>query len=303
MNNNPIYLSVIQTDDKIYIKDENNYYSVIPKLFFDGEKAETTYKKEWYVLKQMPEKIQQQTPDQRINIRYELKAGYPESELTPKVINYSSLYDTKYEEVSGLYEMKYDTIKGELEDVEVKFNIIAKRDKFEFVKKEFDVKYNLLDEINTHPALLDEKPCYIPSEKAYEIIRQYVISNLDGRYAQVTSNYDFHFEVKKKVKLAEPIPHTKNINENDRRKKPKWVTTYAENKLIPILNIKCSTKDTTYGTDCFVPQPFSGKDYEDMVNKMNKYLEDLIQEINTPYEECPHCKGMGVILSANNQTT
>lgn len=293
-------LIAIQTNDKIFIKDNESYSSKIPNLFFDGEKAEKTYKEKWYSVKQLPEKIQQQGRDQYTNIRYELKAGYPESELTPRVIHMSSLEDSEYEEVSGLYERKYDIIKGELEYVEFKINIIAKRDKFEFIKKEFEVKYNLLDELNTHPDLLDEKPCYIPSEKAYEIIRQYVKSNLDGRYASITTDYDTRFEVVKKVKLTEPIPRTVDKNAGTRKRKPNWVTTYQENKTVSVLNIKRSARDSDYGKNCFIPKPFTGESYEDMVNKMNQYLENLIQEINKPYEECPHCKGWGVILNEKN---
>jgi hypothetical protein len=33
---------------------------------------------------------------------------------------------------------------------------------------------------------------------------------------------------------------------------------------------------------------------------MNKYLEDLINYINHPLEDCPHCNGMGVIFKEMN---
>lgn len=292
-------LIAIQTDDKVFIKNTESYSSIIPNLIFDGEKAEKTYKQYWYFIKKIPEKIQQYGRDQYENTRYELKAGYPESELTPKVIHMSSLEDSQYEEVSGLYERKYDIKKGELEDVKYRINIIAKRDKFEFIKKEFEVKYNLLDELNTYPDLLDEKPCYISSEKAYEIIRQYVKNHLDSRYVKITSDYDFHFEVAKKVKLAEPIKNVYDANKGTRKRKSNWVTTYTENKTISFLNIK-TPKGIDYGKNCIIPKPFVGENYDDMVNKMNQYLENLIKEINTPYEECPHCKGWGVILNETN---
>ncbi len=231
-------LIAIQTDDKVFIKDTESYSSKIPRLIFDGEKAEKTYKDYWYSIKTLPEKIQQYSTDKYENIRYELKVGYPESELTPKVIYMSSLEEGEYEEVSGLYEKKYDIKKGELEDVEFKIDIIAKRNKFEFIKKEFEVKYNLLDELNTHPDILDEKPCYISSDQAYEIIRQYVKNHLDGRYTKITSDYDFHFEVHKKIRLAEPIKNVYDANIGTRKRKSNWVTTYTENKTVSVLNLK-----------------------------------------------------------------
>lgn len=294
-------LIAIQTDDKVFIKDAgSSYSSKIPRLIFDGEKAEETYKNYWYSIKTLPEKIQQHGTDKYENIRYELKAGYPESELTPKVIHMSSLEESEYEEVSGLYERKYDIKKGELEDVEFKIDIIAKRNRFEFIKKEFEVKYNLLDELNTYPDLLDEKPCYIPSDQAYEIIRQYVKNHLDGRYAKIASDYDFHFEVHKKVRLAEPIKNVYDANKGTRKRKPNWVTYYTENKTVSVLNLKKRSKDTDYGKNCIIPSPFSGINYEDMINRMNQYLENLIKEINTPYKECSHCKGWGVVLNEEN---
>lgn len=148
--------------------------------------------------------------------------------------------------------------------------------------------------------MLDEKPCYIPSSKTYDIIRSYVKQNIDGKYARITSDYDFHFEVAKKIKLMEPTSYTYNANSNDKRRKPNWITKINQDREIPILNLKRLLTDRDYGKNCTMPDAFIGENYNDMIEKMNKYLEDLIQSINEPYKECEHCKGWGVVLDEKN---
>ena len=41
-----------------------------------------------------------------------------------------------------------------------------------------------------------------------------------------------------------------------------------------------------------------GKNQKDLEEKIEKYLEDLMKEINKPFVECSHCSGMGVIIDS-----
>lgn len=95
------------------------------------------------------------------------------------------------------------------------------------------------------------------------------------------------------------VPAVRNLRKQAKELKELSYSN-TESKSITVLNLKRKSSDSDYGKDCVVPKPFVGENYEDMVNKMNQYLENLIQEINTPYEECTHCKGWGVILRENN---
>jgi hypothetical protein len=46
-----------------------------------------------------------------------------------------------------------------------------------------------------------------------------------------------------------------------------------------------------------VIKPFEGTSYENMMESVETYLSDLIEEINKPLVDCPNCNGMGVIIS------
>ncbi len=56
--------------------------------------------------------------------------------------------------------------------------------------------------------MLPMKPSALSSEDSYKIIRAYIKEKIDGRYAEITSDYDFCFTVKKKIKLTTPYTET-----------------------------------------------------------------------------------------------
>jgi len=45
-----------------------------------------------------------------------------------------------------------------------------------------------------------------------------------------------------------------------------------------------------------VIQGFVGKNHKDLKEKIDFYCQNLMEFINTPIEDCPHCKGAGVII-------
>lgn len=46
-----------------------------------------------------------------------------------------------------------------------------------------------------------------------------------------------------------------------------------------------------------VVTPFEGANYDDLINNIESYLNELITKINEPLKECECCKGNGVILN------
>lgn len=296
--------NVIQCNDHIYISlvTKNNYYGTnIEAYRFDGNSPEKTNKSKWYRLSEVPTMVEQKQQDQYINGRYELKAGYPETELTPRLVQLDSLCDTQYEEVSGLYEKKYDKIEGEWESVPFVIDVIYKKDDFEWLTVNYPVKHALLDEIEFHPDLLQEAPCCADSQTMYKLIRDYVKSNINRDTAIITSDYDSHFEVKRKVYLAEPYNQTYNDNAFTKRKKPKWITKYINSKEETILNLKSKPSDNNYG-DCTLAPAIYGANKADLDKKVKTYLKELMAEINIKYCECPHCKGWGIVKETENGT-
>ncbi|MCM3387229.1 hypothetical protein M3649_03670 [Ureibacillus chungkukjangi] len=292
-------LAAIKTKDRVYISDniknESYFHTRLNGLLFDGELAKDTYDSKWFEIPNIPIKIEKQRPKSKTNQRYELKTGFPESELTPKIVSYSE-FDEEYDDVRGLYTYKYDEIEEGLEEVEFEINVIEEVDgHFEMKRQEYNPIYNFLDKITTHPKLLPLRPCKLSNEESYKIIRNHVKANIDSKYARITSDYDFCFTVKKVIELYEPRQYQVDINAMHKRLKPKYETRYQRDRQVEVYQV--APKPYQSYT---VVTPFEGDNYEDLLKNIDTYLDDLMKVINQPFVECECCKGTGVILDANN---
>ena len=78
------------------------------------------------------------------------------------------------------------------------------------------------------------------------------------------------------------------------KKKPKYETRYRKSREVEVFNMT-SAKDK-YNNYTII-KGFEGNSEEDLKNKIDTYLEELMAIINEPLHDCPHCKGMGVILN------
>lgn len=287
---------IINCVNYIYIKKENeNYSSYINSLLFDGVKAQNTNKSNWFKLDKIPSKIEKIKPKVKKNIRWELKEGYSESELMPKIISKSEYDLEEYEAIIGCYNYMYDEIDDGYEEIEFILNTIYTREDFNFIKNEYNAKVSTLTEIEQPSDLYQEFPCKLNRSQMMDIIRTHVKNNIDRNFAEITSDYGFHFEVKKKISLYEPYSKMVDSNASWRnsRRKPKWVEKIISTKSETIINLTDGSSSNDYKAD-YVPE-LVGENCEDLKIKLNKYLDDLMKIINTPYCECPHCQGWGLI--------
>lgn len=295
---NPLKLKVINCKNYIYIANEN-YYGIkdLTRYLFDGEVPEKTNKDEWFKLPDIPKTVFAKQEDKRINIRYELKAGYTATELMPQIITQEMKDTGEYEEVIGLYSYKYDTISGEYEPIEFEIKEIYAREDFEFVPNKYNAKTDLLTQIEYPEEAYQDNPCKLDCDEMLQIIRNYVKANIDINVATITSDYDFHFEVKKRIPLADPynILVDKNNSLFNKRRKPKWVNKMISEKSATIIHFKNSSTSTDYGRNCIVAPSIIGENYQDLQNKIEKYLSELMAQINKKYCECPACKGWGIV--------
>lgn len=295
---NPLKLKVINCKNYIYIANEDYYGTKdLTQFQFDGETPEKTNKDRWFKLMSIPKVVSAKQEDKRINVRYELKAGYTATELMPQIITQEMEQSEEYDEVIGLYNYKYDTIPGEYEPIEFEIKEIYAREDFEFVQNVYDAESSLLTQIEYPEEAYQDKPCKIDSKRMLQIIRNYVKANIDTSVATITSDYDFHFEVKKKIPLADPynILVDKNNSLFNKRRKPQWVNKMVSEKSSTIINLKDNKTSSDYGNDCVVAPSIIGKNYQDLQNKIEKYLSELMEQINKKYCECPTCKGWGIV--------
>jgi hypothetical protein len=292
MSSQILKIIAIKTKDKVYISDniknESYFNTRLKRYIFDGDKVVETFNKDWFELKQIPNLIQEKKSGEYINKRYELKAGYPISELTPKVIPYED--NDEFEEVMGLYERKYDTTEETLENVEFELIIVEELDDFTIIKQDFDVQYGLIDKISIRPILLPTRPCQTTIQQSYDIIRKYIREHIDSKYARITSDDEWKFTVTKDVKLYEPLEYSIDLNAGTRKRKTNYVSRLKTIKSIKLLEM--SYKHDGYEK----PTIFKGSNYEDLLKNINEHLANIVSEINKPYIECPCCKGDGVIL-------
>ena len=295
-----IKFKIINCDNYIYISDtryEGSYSSYTLDVYlFDGLKVENTNKKGWYKLNKIPTKVEQKQSNQNINIRYELKNGYPVSELTPKIITKEMYNSENFEAIIGMYEYKYDILEGGYEEIEFEINTIYSRKDFEFIPNKFNASVDLLTQIEYPEEAYQDRPCSLNSKQMFDIIKNYVKENINTTYAKITSDYNFHFEVKKTIQLSNPYSKTVDANNSwmNKRKKPKWVEHMISEKTVSVLNIKNESNATSYGDNCVVAPTLTGKNFIDLQNKVELYLNELMKLINKKYKECPHCQGWGI---------
>lgn len=154
--------------------------------------------------------------------------------------------------------------------------------------------YSELDRILTPEFALHERPCAISSYDTYRIIRTFIQDNIDSSVAKITSDYDFCFNVKKKIAVKPYVVKTE-ITKSDGKSyaRPRFNTRKVEYKEQECFEMTHERKGYRNYT---VIEGFSGENLEGLVHKVKVYLKELIDFINTPVEECDCCKGTGHIV-------
>lgn len=281
---------ILKTENQGYFITDNvegkSYFSSeIPKMKFDNELLVLSKKEGWYKIDKIPVDIKQKQQDAYTNRRYELKAGFPETKLTPKIVD-SKDFDSD-SDIAGLYTYKHDIIEGQWVSVDFDYDIIE-MDKVYEGKPKYPYSSTIITQLTTHSELKPESPCFISGSEFYRIIRNYIKANIDGRYARITSDYDFCLTVQKVLELH--VPEKFTINRGT-EKRPKYETRYNTSKKVTVF----SSAPKPYNSYP-VQEGLSAANYEELEQKIENYLKELITEINKPLKECPHCNGTGVML-------
>lgn len=281
---------IIKTREQgIFISDNvegaSYFNSQIPHLLFDDQLLVATFKKDWYKLGQIPQKIEKKGADKRDNQRYELKSGFPISELTPACIPWGD-FDNE-SEIAGLYSYKFDNIEGVWESIDFEIELLSEEDNFYTEKPKYPSTPSLITSLSVDPALHTERPCSISGKELYRIIRNHIKLNIDSKYASISSDYDFCLCVVKVIS-HEPVSYTVDVGT---KRRPRLETRYRKSRTVKVFE----TSPEGYSNYPKQP-PINGDNQKDLENKIEEYLENLMEKINKPYVECSHCNGMGVKL-------
>jgi hypothetical protein len=311
-----------KSNDKTFITeflpDDYNKYKSLNWAIINGEDPVQSFNKNWNIINDNLKTLQRKVKQDNINQRFVLIDPSIESEkfpLTIKAIYNKTEYhwemEEKYNSLYSLYKLESDKQPDIIEDVPFEYKEILEveelKDNIKFPYKvskskwshqglrDFthdDIEYQLIDKIMFPDIVLPLVECKLSAENTYKIIKQYIKQHINYDYATITSDYDFCFTVKKKIKLSEIETFTIDVNNNifsKKKKKPKYETKYRKYREIECFNMTPSNYN-----DYKQVKEFRGDSQEDLKNKIDNYCKALINYINEPVLDCPHCSGRGV---------
>lgn len=316
---------VLITDN---VNNESYFRTQLENKLINGEKPKKSFNKDWFLVDKPVTSIQVTKSGEVINKRYVLINPLLKSDIVKEQFKHEDVYggyddDTDkiiwlndFDSIQSLYKYECDREPDYLENIEFEYEVLCTLDKlptlstFSYAAQigqyrhngmgtitEKNLKFNLVDSIVFPEPLLQNRPCSLSSQNTYKIIREHVKLNINPKYAEITSDYDFCFEVKKKIPLAEIETYQVNVNWLT-KKKPKYETRYRTHRLVKVFEMTHAGQNNGRGYDKYtVIQGIKGDNATDLQEKLDKYLEDLMNIINEPLSDCPHCKGMGVILN------
>lgn len=315
-----IKMMLIRTNNGCFISDcyatsgydFNYHHTQISELLFDGELPMPTYAPHWLYIKKYPEHIQKKCQGSQTNSRYELRNKDLVNEKMPAVILYED--EDKYSDdvIENLYSYKYDREPDYLEDVvceieevlrvdhftlppQIQYDAVTKCDFNDTVYKitNADVKHQLFDKIIYPPVMLHKSPCKFSSKQMYNITRQYILIHIDKDAATISSNYDFCFSVDKIIPLREPETITyQNIFARTKRERNKIHTKIKKFNNVKIFEMTHDAEN--YKEYPVIPEIYANNE-EDLKQKVDAWLDGVIEIINKPLCTCPQCKGNGFI--------
>lgn len=318
----------VKTNKGYYISDEMEGYSrtKLKSYLINGNSPQSTFHNKWVWVKDEPKQVQIYQRQPNINYRYELVDKTLESDRFPLVLlrdditytddDYDRYWKDEYKHLESLYELKYDTQPDRLVDVEFKYQTILELNideikeptKFSYPIQRTnwisdglttisskDIKHQLIDKIIFPEILLHETPCELSSKQVYDIVRQYIKQNINPQVAEITSDYNFCFTVKKKIALAETYTRQSEITKLNGKsyRPPRYNKSYVSARSVEVFEMTNSTDNYKGYTPI---KPITAKNEDELNEKVSKLCQDLIEMINEPLVDCPHCKGMGVIL-------
>lgn len=137
-------------------------------------------------------------------------------------------------------------------------------------------------------------PCSISSHTMYRIIRSTIKERLDGRYATVTSDYDFVFEVKKKMPCNPKEVSYHNPFSKTKKARAKVFYRLESDRLVKVLHL--THRDRVHGLNygAKIVEGVMGDNLADLGRKINERLCELTALVNSPVQICPNCDGSGM---------
>lgn len=322
-------LEYYQSNLGVFIKYNYNYYNFyingIP--FDDGIKRKGF--RQFNI--QSIDKVECKSFPTHFTLGYKLKVVELASDKIPaylKVEEVGSYLDdddctrwTNHEEIRGLYVADTIQKEGTLEPVDYELVCLGKlqidnidtpsimtikvyNPAQQTEPKGYDlsslVTYSDLEQMLTPEFLLHERPCKLTSKQMYSIVRSWVKANINPKCAEITSDYDFCFTVKRKLYHPTVTIRTEIKKQNGRSyATPKFTSHTKSFDKIEIFQMTWAGYRGAGGYEGYtcIP-PLEGSSLKDISERLKYYLETLMEEINKEVDQCQCCKGYGYTVKS-----
>lgn len=315
----------VESPSKVYIRDEDDKLytgSSLSNLFFDGESPKKSFSNKWLVIDSIPKKVARKVLMPNINYRYVLVEDAPGKDILPEVMprdevteldeDGACIWKKEFRHLESLYNLIWDEQAPVFEDVDFEYRTIytvPELNEVEFSYKKYIsgarnnnypvtssniIRHNQIDEAIFPEIMRPLLPCHVSSKDLYDIVRFHIKNNIDLSVASITSDYDFCFTVKKKIEKTKPEIIKTEIKKSNGKsyKNRKYRENYITHRLVDIFEMTYSP----YNYSGYTPiPPIYADTHLELEDKVNKYLEDILNLINTPLIDCQHCNGMGVV--------
>lgn len=154
-----------------------------------------------------------------------------------------------------------------------------------------------IERMLTPEFLIHTRPCSLTSQQVYKIVRVHILSNIDSKVARVTSNYDFCFTVERVVDINPVEVINEKLTSSGRSyRPPRFTTSMSNSKMVKLFEMTWQGADKGKGYGSYpIIGGWDASNLQELYDNMQKYLSELMLEINKPVVECTACGGSGCI--------
>jgi hypothetical protein len=310
-------IKVIKTPNSTLVNKSNGWGNGSSAYYYyNGKKLIDTFSDQWGLVEGDILDVTTKLPDTCINERYELKDYTLASDKIPQTLLLAEVqcdedyeWTGRYATLQSLYERKADKVDGGFKNIEFTLEVILTLDHeikepqlaYDIFTKHAnkpnskitwsDVKKNsFIPSIALPEVVRHEVECSLTSKQVYDIARAHIKANINPVYAKITSDYDFCFSVKKNITLQTPY-NTTVLTNLFGKGKPKEKSMFVNTREVTIFEMTHAQENYKGYTAI---KCIKGENLEDLANKLDGLLHDLIEKINKPLIECAHCNGYGV---------
>lgn len=225
--------------------------------------------------------------------------------------------NVEFSTVRSMYTESYEPVPEYWYEVDAKHNLLgsltienwqepekmivkmAKEDNWASTKTvEVDLSsiacYSDIERMLTPEFMLHTRPCSLTSQQVYSIVRVHIKSNINPQVAEITSDYNLCFTVKRKVH-HKPISTRAEIKKANGRSyaTPKFKHNTVSYKSVELFEMTNSVDKYRGYT---IIEGWKADNLLDLQQQVKYYLDTLMEEINKEVVLCECCGGHGSIV-------